>query len=69
MITFRLATPADTPAIARCLADLFGEVELVDGQVSYFDARTQALHEVADVDATLVAPDLSQPADLKGRLV
>ena len=27
MITFRLATPADTPAIARCLADLFGEVE------------------------------------------
>ncbi len=27
MITFRLATPADTPDIARCLADLFSEVE------------------------------------------
>lgn len=27
MITFRLAAPADTPDIARCLANLFGEVE------------------------------------------
>lgn len=27
MITFRLAAPADIPIIARCLADLFSEVE------------------------------------------
>ncbi|WP_192499336.1 AsmA family protein [Skermanella pratensis] len=62
--------PGDGQEQAAGLPDLrFGEVELVDGQVSYFDARTQALHEVTDVDATLVAPDLAQPADLKGRLV
>lgn len=64
------AGPGDGQEQAAGLPDLrFGEVELVDGQVSYFDARTQALHEVTDVDVTLMAPDLSQPADLKGRLV
>lgn len=64
------AGPGEGREQAAGLPDLrFGEVELVDGHVSYFDARTQALHEVTDVDATLVAPDLAQPADLKGRLV
>jgi AsmA protein len=73
--------PAETPpnaapapdgqqASGGGLPDLrFGEVQLINGQVSYFDARTQALQEVKNVDVTLRAPDLDQPADIKGRLV
>ncbi|UEM22636.1 AsmA family protein [Skermanella mucosa] len=64
------AGPGDGQEQTAGVPDIrLGEVELVDGRVSYFDARTQALHEVTDVDVTLMAPDLARPADLKGRLV
>jgi AsmA protein len=47
----------------------FGEVELVEGKVSYFDARSGVSHEVNRVNVELLATDLSQPAVIKGNLV
>ena len=47
----------------------FGEVELVDGKVSYFDARSGVSYEVNRVNVEVQAPDLNQPALIKGKLV
>ncbi len=71
------AQPEPTPAPAEPagqqgggLPELrFGEVELVDGKVSYFDARSGASYEVDRVNVEVQAPDLSQPAVIKGNLV
>src|SRR3954454_6366786 len=46
----------------------FGEVELVDGRISYFDARTGATYEVNKVNVEVHAPNLDQPAEIKGKL-
>jgi AsmA protein len=65
------AQPAPTPAEpAGDLPELrFGEVELVNGKISYFDARSGASYEVDRVDVEVLAPDLDQPAEIKGKLV
>jgi AsmA protein len=71
------AQPEPTPAPAEPsgqqgggLPELrFGEVELVNGKVSYFDARSGISYEVDRVNVELQAPDLSQPAVIKGNLV
>ena len=47
----------------------FGEVELVDGKVSYFDARSGAAYEADRVNVEVLAPDLERPAEIKGKLV
>ena len=64
------AESAPTPAEPGGLPELrFGEVELVDGKVSYFDARSGVSHEVNHVNVEVQAPDLAQPAVIKGKLV
>ncbi|HYI72504.1 MAG TPA: AsmA family protein, partial [Skermanella sp.] len=65
------AEPAPAPAEpAGGLPELrFGEVELVEGKVSYFDARSGASYEVDRVNVEVLAPDLDQPANIKGKLV
>ena len=64
------AESAPTPNEPGGLPELrFGEVELVDGKVSYFDARSGVSHEVNHVNVEVQAPDLAQPAVIKGKLV
>lgn len=65
------AQPASAPdEPAGGLPELrFGEVELVNGKVSYFDARSGASYEVDRVDVEVQAPNLDQPAEIKGKLV
>ena len=63
------AESAPTPSRPGGLPELrFGEVELVDGKVSYFDARSGVSHEVNHVNVEVQA-DLAQPAVIKGKLV
>ena len=47
----------------------FGEVELVDGKISYFGARSGVSYEVNRVNVEVQAPDLARPAVIKGKLV
>jgi AsmA protein len=47
----------------------FGEVELVEGRISYFDARNGTSYEVNRVNVEVQAPNLDQPAEIKGKLV
>jgi AsmA protein len=64
------AEPSPAPAEPGGLPELrFGEVELVDGKVSYFDARSGVSYEVSRVNLEVQAPDLAQPAVIKGKLV
>jgi AsmA protein len=62
------APPEETAG--RGLPELrFGQVELVDGTVRYFDARTGADYAATDVDVRLDLPGLDQPAALDGHLL
>src|SRR4051812_29196517 len=55
------AEPSPTPAEPGGLPELrFGEVELVDGKVSYFDVRSGVSYEVSRANVEVQAPDLAR---------
>lgn len=58
--------PGDAPDRTVATALRLGEVQVIDGTLSYFDARSGASYRIEDLDLSVRAPDLASPLEAEG---
>lgn len=62
------AAPPPAGTAGRIQQIEFGDLRLVNGTISYADARSGTKQSVSGIDAVVTLPDLDSPAGIKGNL-